>query len=45
MLCPVPGCRCYSTWGMGDEPPVRVPDEAETEALRSDVQSARSGGG
>jgi hypothetical protein len=42
MLCPVRGCRCYSTWGVGDAPAVRVPDEAETEALRQELQAAQS---
>ncbi|MFP2909157.1 hypothetical protein ACLESD_29770 [Pyxidicoccus sp. 3LFB2] len=40
ILCPVPGCRCYRTWGFNGAPTVREPDEAEVAELRRTLQSA-----
>lgn len=41
MLCPVPGCLCWATWGYQKNPTKRVPDEAEIAALRADIQKPR----
>jgi hypothetical protein len=40
ILCPVPGCPCFRTWGFNGAPTVRVPDEAEVAELRQRLQSA-----
>jgi hypothetical protein len=41
MLCPTPGCRCFSTWsyGAGTQDMIRLPDEAELAAMRAIVQA------
>jgi hypothetical protein len=38
MLCPIPGCECYATWGLDGGPATHVPDRAEVAALREQVQ-------
>jgi hypothetical protein len=38
MLCPVPGCECYGTWGLDGGPTARIPDRFEVAALREQVQ-------
>ncbi|MFC7245380.1 hypothetical protein ACFQO7_23135 [Catellatospora aurea] len=39
MLCPVPGCECFSTWGMEGMPTVRVPDRFEIASIREKIQA------
>ena len=40
MLCPVVGCQCFSTWGVGEDSSVpSTPDPAEVAALRERIQS------
>jgi len=46
ILCPVPGCECYSTWGCAVKgkdkkapPPERIPDRFEIAHLREVIQS------
>lgn len=40
MLCPEPGCQCFSTWsyGAGSHDGIRMPDEAEIQTFRTLVQ-------
>ncbi|HTJ39507.1 MAG TPA: hypothetical protein VL738_40285 [Dactylosporangium sp.] len=38
MLCPVPGCECYATWGVSDGPAKHVPDRFDVAALRERLQ-------
>jgi hypothetical protein len=40
MLCPEPGCVCYSTWSMKPKtPPKLVPDRFQIEAIREQIQA------
>lgn len=40
ILCPVPRCRCFGTWGtQAGRASVEVPDEVEVEVIRASVQS------
>lgn len=43
ILCPHPGCDCYSTWGVMGMMPVHVPDAEETAELREALQSGELG--
>jgi hypothetical protein len=44
ILCPEPGCECFSTWGCSfgggkSDPPKRIPDRFEVAHLREVIQS------
>lgn len=39
VICPVPNCQCYATWGTNDLPALEIPNEAEVAALRAKIQN------
>jgi hypothetical protein len=39
VLCPLPGCECYATWGLDGGPARVIPDRVEVELLRERIQS------
>lgn len=41
VLCPRPGCLCYSTWGVNGAEPLVVPSPEEVVLLRAEVQDPR----
>ena len=38
ILCPVLGCECYATWGLGGGSAKRILDRFEVEVIRERVQ-------
>ena len=41
MLCPEPGCVCFSTWGAQGGPAKYIPDRFELEEIREYVQASK----